>query len=68
MAATDTPHRKLVRFAGICHVSLGPAANTSYLKSQSSIANAGSFEMHPAVEAMIGLESLPPGDFVLRWR
>ena len=25
-------------------------------------------EMHPAVEAMIGLESLPPGDFVLRWR
>jgi len=52
MAATDTPHRKLVRFAEICHVSLGPAANTGYLKSQSSIANAGSFKMQPAIEAM----------------
>jgi hypothetical protein len=40
------------RFAEICHVSLGPAADTSYLKSRRSIANAGSFEMHPAIEAM----------------
>jgi hypothetical protein len=40
------------RFAEICHVSLGPAVDTSYLKSRNSIANAGSFEMHPAIEAM----------------
>jgi len=26
--------------------------DTSYLKSRSSIVNAGSFEMHPAIEAM----------------
>jgi len=50
--STHQPAQLSSRFAEICHVSLGPAVDTSYLKSLSSIANAGSFEMHAAIEVM----------------
>jgi hypothetical protein len=62
MAATDTPRRKLVRPLGSCvrFVTIcrnlsrftRPGGGHELFEVTNSIANAGSFEMHPAIEAM----------------